>query len=307
MTLKFLSEIGKDATMAPYVTDFRKFSNRITVLFHDQPMVGRMLAPRIKGLDFDGMTEDETPTQDDIERPEYSMQPEDSNVGLKGSSVIVKTPQIFQTAELLNDTWKLTFAGNARMPRLVSRMIQKLKVEEDLITFQGRGPVKGLISDLTTDLGPPAGNWKTDADGDGILEVAFGDIHKSFDAFDAKGIGHLPIDIIMTPALGRVFRTTVIPYDPATKNWDILMGQLNGGNIHITGNLQDAFSTSSNTFVAIARTGEADAAWEMLSSGLENKVKEKGLWKTEMGIREKFAIKILDGDFVQWMDGITVA
>lgn len=307
MGLKMISEIGKDSVMAPFISDFRKFSDRLVQLFHDQPQPGRILAPRIDDLAFDGTTEHETARLKDIKRPEYAMAPDNANRNVLGDSVIVKTPQIFQSASLLNDVWKLTLGGNARMPLLVSRMLQLVKVEEDLIVWQGRNGVKGLVSSLTEDLGPPGGNWKTDADGDGILEIAHADIEKSFDKFDSYAIGHLPVDVIFTPAIYRKFVNTIVPYAPETNNIDILRAKLNGGEIYVTGNLQTGFAKASNTFVAIARTGESDAAWEILSSGIEQKLKEDGLWKTEMGMREKFAPKILDGRFIQWMDGITVA
>jgi len=309
MVLKPISLIGRDDAASPFLSDFRQFSTRIVQLFHDQPLIARRLAPMIEPLQFDGMTEHETALLKDIDRPEYAMDPKDSHANIEGDSVIVKTPQIFQSASLLNDRWKAVFAGKARMPILVSRMIGKIKNEEDYITFQGSAKEKvlGLISTATTDLGDPGGNWKTDAGGDGILEIAQTDVEKAIDGFVSDGLGAYPIDIVMTSWIYNKFKNTVVPYDPKTNNLTILQGKLNGGEVMVSNNIQAGVLKSANTFVAIARTSEAEAAWQLLSSGLEQTTEKEGLWKTALGIREKFSVKVLDKKFIRWMDGITVA
>jgi hypothetical protein len=305
--LKLISELGRDSAMAPFLQDFRMFSGRITTLFNYQPRVVRILAPRIVSLAFDGKTEHTTARVKKMKRPQYAMEPENVNEKLQGDQKVIKLPQIFQSASMLNDSWKVTFAGQSRMPMMVSQMIENFKQEENLIGLQGRGLTKGLISAETTDLGVPTGSHGNDTDGDGILEDAQADYEKVFDKMDEVGVGHLPVDFVFTPPLMRKLINTIVPYDPQTNNMMILKRKLNGGNVYSTGDLQELYSGTSNTFLAIVRTGELDAAWEILSSGLEQKVKEDGLWKTELGIREKFAIKILRGDLIFYMDDITTA
>lgn len=307
MVLKPIYLIGRDDATSPFLADFRKFSNRIVQIFHDQPLVARKLAPMVEPLDFDGMTEHETALLKDIDRPDYAMDPQDKHTNIEGDSVIVKTPQIFQSASLLNDRWKAVFAGKERMPILVSRMIGKIKNEEDFIAFQGstKENVKGLVSNLTTDLGAVSGAWGADSGGDGILENAQADIEKAIDGFVADGLGAYPVDVVMTSYIYNLLKNKIVPYDPKTNNLTIVEGKLNGGQILVSNNIQASVLKTANTFVAIARTSESEAAWQLLSSGLDQSMDREGLWKTAIGIREKFSIKVLDKKFIRWMDGIT--
>jgi hypothetical protein len=303
--MKFLSEIGKDTTMAPYEEDFKKLSPRLTTLFNYQPRVIRILAPRTDTLAFDGLTEHVTARVKKMKRPEYAMDPENSNVKLQGDRKSVYTPQIFQSVSLLNDAWKATFAGHAKVPLQVAQMLENVKQEENLIGLQGRGIVLGLISSETTKLADPTSTYGTDASGDGILEVAQAGFEEVLDKFDEVGVGHLAVDWLFTPPLMRLLKNTIVPYDPNTNNLDILLNKCPpGSSARSTGDLQDGYTKGSNTFFAQARTGESDAAWELLSSGLEQKVKEDGLWKTEMGIREKFSLKVLRKDMLYWRENI---
>lgn len=304
-----LSLIGKDNAFQPYITDYRQFSNRIVQLFHDQPLVIRRLAPMVETVQFDGLTEHETATLKDIAKPEYAFEPSNANTMIEGDSVIVKIPQFFFSASLLKEKWKALFAGKERMPILINRMIQKIKIEEDVVGLQGatKTATKGLVGTLTHDLGAPTGNWKTDATSDGILENAQADVDKGIDYFVAKGVGHYPLDVVLTSYAYNKLRNTIIPYSPGVNNIDIIRNKLNGGEIYVTNHLQDAVALAANTMLMIPRMPEAEAPWAILSSGIEQSMEPYRLWEEEFGIRERFAPKILDGTLVAWMKGITVA
>jgi len=307
--LKNLTQLGKDAgaALSPLISDFRKWSPILIKLFHDQPLIGRKLAPTIEALDFDGMTEHETPNLEDMTEPDYGMEPQESNTGIQGGSVIVKTPQIFKTVVLLDDVWKRLFAGQARMPIIVGRMLEKVKNFEDQVIFRGstKNALKGLVSTLTTDLGNPTGPWGQDTDANGILENMHADIEKGLDYLNSQGLGHLPVDVALTSYLFNRAKNTIVPYDPKTNNLMIIESKLNGGSVMSSNNIQASVSTSANTMVMIARTGPQDAAWQLLSSGFDRIFQPATKpWSSILGVREKFSVKVLDGKFILWMDGI---
>lgn len=307
--MKPISRIGHDDVNSPLDIDFKKFSPRIVQLFNHQPRPGRMLAPRVEPLEFDGTVEVETVTMNRIGRPGYAMEPENMNRNVTGQSVTVKTPQIFYSINMSNDRWRRTFAGKERIPIILNQMLEEIKNEEDLITWRGDANTgtNGLISAANgTDMGAPAGFFGADAGGDGILENLQAAIDEGINAYLAAGLPQGPIDVVWTSPIQVLATAAVIPYQPGVTNYDIVKKKLNGGNIYVTNNLQANVSATANTLAMIMRTGEGDAAWEILSSGLQQKTKEVSLWNTELGLREKFTVKTFRTEFIQWMDGINV-
>lgn len=300
--------VGRDGVDTPLLSDFRKFGDRLIQTFHDQPLLIRRLAPYVTPVAFDGKNETETPTWEDIEDAEYGMVPGESNVELGGSSVITKLPQIYKSAERLIDHWKLMFAGKDRLPIVLGRLRQKAKIKEDIVGFRGDAAVKvnGLISSATHDLGNPSGNWKTDSDSDGILEFAQADIEKIIDYFAGQGLSQYPIDIAMTFPIYNKLKNFLSPYRDSN-NLSMAISKLNGGVILPSNNIQASVSSSANSMVGMVRTPAEEAGWGILSSEIEQEVFRTGYYTWGYSIREKFAVEIVDGTLIAWMDAITVA
>lgn len=300
--------VGRDGIDAPLLADFRHFGNRLVQTFHDQPLLIRRLAPYVTPIAFDGKNETETPTWDDIEDAEYGMVPGESNVELGGTSVITKLPQIYKSAERLIDHWKLMFANRDRLPIILGRLRQKVKIKEDVIGFRGDTPnaVKGIVSTATHDLGGPSGNWKIDANADGILENAQADIEAALDWFASQGLAQYPVDIAMSFPIYNKLKNFLSPYREGN-NLAMAIGKLNGGMILPSNNIQANVTSSANTMIAMVRVPVDEAGWGLLSSEIEQEVFRTGYYTWGYSVREKFSIEVIDGNMIAWMDGISVA
>jgi len=306
--LKNLQQIHRDSAQGPLQSDYRIWSTQIVRLFRDQARVGRQIVPMTETIAFDGTIEHETPTLNRIPAPEYGMEPDDVNINIEGSSVIVKLPELYTTIKLKKDRWARVFAGQERVPLIVAQAINEFKNAEDRIIWRGRGPITGLVGSLTHDLGNPAGNWGIDSGGDGILENVFTDVSKGKNWFLSQNIpAETPIDVVLTSYLWTLLSDKISVYSPGTNNLDILRGKLNGGTVYVTNNLQDAVLSTANTMVMIAKTTQENAAWEILSSGIEQRMLDLPAFKQGLEMRQKFSVKVLQGDYIAWMDGINDA
>ena len=308
--MKTLLEIARDATATPQLTDWRVYSNRIVQLFHDQPKAIRKLATLVDSQPLDGKTVYEMPTADDIDRPDYAMEPKIDNTGLSGDTITARMPQIYQSVALTKDKWKQAFAGRPRLPRVMAQLIRKTKIEEDIIGFQGstKENTAGLIDTAAsaTDLGAPTGKWDVDTGNNGLLTNAHLDIDKAIDAFVANGLGDLPVDIVMTSYAFNKLKNHPMPSRNST-NLKLVLDKLNGGIIIPTNNLQApgaAVTANANSFLAIARGSGEEAGWMIISSGIEQEEWRPGPWHIGYAIREKFRVKQLDPDYIRWMDEI---
>jgi hypothetical protein len=305
--MRTLLQIAKDATATPQLTDWRYYSNKIIQLFHDQPKVIRKLATYVDEQGLDGKTVYEAPTAEDIDRPDYAMEPKTDHTALVGDVITARMPQIYQSVALSKDKWKQAFAGNARLPRVISQLIRKVKIEEDLIGFQGstKENTPGLIdsNNTSTDLGNPTGAWDTDTGNNGILNYAQADIGKALDDFVANGLGDLPVDIVITSYAYNLLKNYDMPNRNST-NLKLVQDKLNGGKIYPTNNLQTGVTADLNSFLAIARGSGEESGWMIISSGLEQEEWKEGPWHIGYAVREKFRVKLLDNDYVRWMDGI---
>lgn len=301
-----ISQIGRDDAFQPYVTDWKMFSDRIVRYFRDQPLVIRKLCRSIEEVQFDGVTEHETALLKDIDKPEYAFEPSNMTTMIEGEPVIVKIPQFFFSASLLREKWKALFAGKARLPILLARMVEKIKIEEDIKGFQGdvRTGLRGHVSNLTTELGPFTNPLGDDLDGDGILENFQAVIDAGLDHFTNEGVGHLPVDITMSSWLFNRAKNTVVPYQPGVNNLHIAANKLNGGEIMTTNHVQEGAAVDSNTIVMMVRMPDDAPSWQIISSGIEQNMMPEGLWKEEYGIRERFAVKILDGRLIAWANNL---
>lgn len=308
--LKSLLEIARDATPTPQLTDWRDFENRVVQVFHDQPNVLRRIATLILPTSFDGKTVKEIPTLDDMDRPGYGMEPRAQHIALVGDVVTARMPQIYQSVELTYDKWAQAFAGNARMPLVIAQLTRLIKREEDLIGFRGDTGENtlGLIDEAAsdTDLGAPTAAWGIDAGSNGVLANAHTDIDKGLDAFVANGLGDLPVDIVLTGYLFTLLKNTMLPNRQGT-NLLSIQAKLNGGQVFQTNNLQASVTTTQNSMLMIARGSGEEAGWALISSGLQIEEYNAPPWKKGVAIREKFRVKVIDSDYIRWMDGISNA
>jgi len=296
-----VSAIGRDDAFAPFVTDTTVWSDKIVKYFRDQPLALRKMCRSIEEVQFDGTTDHETALLEDINSPEYAFEPNNMTTMIEGRPVTVKIPQFFFSASLLREKWKALFANRARLPILLARMVEKIKIEEDIKGFQGdaRTGMQGLIGPATTNLGDySALNMMEDADGDGILENLQEVVDDALGVFVAEGIGHVPVDIVFTSWLFNGAKNRVIPYQPGVNNMHLIANKINGGEIMVTNNIMEGVTVENNGILFVARMPEDSPSWQIISSGIEQNMQPHGLWKEEYGIRERFAVKILDGRII---------
>jgi hypothetical protein len=297
------SLIGGDVSDNPLISDFRKFGNRLIQTFHDQPLVARALAPVVDPLEYDGRGEFETPTWEDIDDADYAMVPGETNTELVGDSVITKTPQIYKSARRTKDQWAKMFANKARLPIILTRLRQKVKIKEDYITFRGDSEigVNGL-KDGGTDLGNPSGLWGVDTGSNGILDNAQADIDAIIDFFDDNGFGGRPIDLVMTNKLYNLLKNHVMPNRNST-NLTIALEKLDGGVIMKSNNIY-AHTATDHIIFGLVRLPPDESGWSLLSSEVEQEVYRAGLYDWIYGVREKFSIQIVDPLTITWKDAV---
>ena len=304
--VKPLSQIGSDSTKFPFPTDWKTYINNLLVTtYFDQPNIARQMNDLVIKLNYDGKTEAEIPSLDDIDEAEVGMQPGINDVEESGDLINVKTPQIFITARKTHDHWKQTFAGKNRKDLLMSRMGVKIKNREDLYVFQGKtGLTDGVVAD-STDLGEPTAAWGIATAGK--LENAFADIRTLVNTLDANGVpNNMPIDIAVTTYLLTIFQSTFLDYEPTTNNLVMILKLLRGGRIISSNNLQASVSSTANTMFASVRAPKSDPGWALLASGFDMD-EERVMWGRRVGIRQKVGYKILNGDLVYFMDEISAA
>lgn len=311
-----LHQVGKDTSSAPLESDFTMYFGEMFRNYHNHPLVARRIAPFTVGALFDGKLDHVTPLLGEAERPGYAMFPGERNNRVEASLVTVKMPQIYDGAELPNDVWARVIGGQDKESVSIAAMMEKMKQEEDIITFQGRASetISGLISAATHDMGDPSGKWDVDADADGKLEVALADIRAAKVYLQALVPGY-PIDAVLTEPLYDLLKDTVLVNAPQITNLDlakrILQYQeddpmptiLKSDWIQSPGT---AVTADVNSILYIPRIPrEAGPSWHLISSGFGMEKKD-GVkpFSTQINIREKFVPKILKGTLIAWMDTI---
>ena len=304
-TVKRLGKLGQDSTKNPFPTDWKTYINTVLVkTYFDQPNIARMMADNILPLQYDGKTEAEVPSLNDIDEAVVGMQPGVNDVEEDGGLINVKTPQIYITAKKTDDEWKQLFAGRNRKGLLMERMGTKIKSREDLYTFRGKtGLTSGIISDAT-DLGDPTGVWG--AATNGKLTNALADVRGVIDTLDAAGVPNtFPVDIALTTYAHTLLESTDLDYKDYN-NLEMVKKLLRGGNVYSSNNIQASVTAASNTMFVSVRAPKSEPGWMLYASGFDYD-RQDVLWGYRVGIRQKVAYKIYNASLVYKMDGISTS
>lgn len=309
-----LDIIGADSIAATGVfgskLDYIRFQKEYLIpTFHHQPLTARkVLNPT--PIDFDGKTRIDIPTYDDIQAPDYAMQPKHKDTDLQGDYVSVKLPQLYLTAIFSTDELRQPFGGRDRLRRWVWQATKKIAQWEDIIAFRGdtRNGVVGFIGANSHDLGAPTGVWDVDANTDGQLDYMIEDVNKITDYFVNEGLGGRPITVVMTNYIWLLLRRKQIPYSSKT-NLSLMMDILpEGSRILVSNNIQASPTADSNTMVAFVQLmGEDEGGYQLFASNLGQGLHHTDIWEYRYGLREKFSVKVVDDAYVCYMDGIDTA
>lgn len=305
-TVKRLGQVGRDASVAPFPTDWKKYINNMLVkTYFDQPNVARQMANIIIPLEYDGKYEAEIPSLNDLDEPEVGMEAGIADTEMNGDTINVKTPQIYQTIKLSNDKWAQVFAGQARQPLITGRMGTKIKNKEDRYTFLGKtGISSGIMTDATS-LGSPSGNWGVATSGK--LTNAQADFRTLLSTLDAYGVPtNYAIDVCLTSFAFTLLDATFLDLSPETSNRMMIEKMLRGGKIIQSDNIQDAPSSSSNSMFVSVRAPASDPGWGLCASGFDYE-EEKVMWGRRVGVRQKVGYKVFNAKLVYKMTGITTA
>lgn len=301
-----LSQVGHDASAAPFPTDWKLYiNNRLVKSYFDQPNIARMMTNLVIPIEYDGKYEAEIPQLNDLDDPEVGMEPGIADTELEGDTINVKTPQIYQTMRLSDDKWAQVFAGQNRQNLVMDRMGTKIKNKEDVYIFRGKtGICDGIISDATS-LGSPTALWG--AATNGKLTNAITDFRTLISTLDTEGVpSSWPIDVALTSYAYTLLDTTMLDYNPDISNKMLIERMLRGGKIIQSDNLQASVSSTSNTMFVSIRAPETEAGWALLASGFDIQ-REKTMWGARVGIRQKVGYKILNSKLVYKYTSISTA
>lgn len=307
--VKSIIQFGRDSTVTPFESDWKQLYKEVMESYIHQPLIGRKLTAAGAGtyvpLTFDGRKVWEATLLNDVDDSAYDFTPGTKDTNIDGTPVTANLPQIYQTCLLTKDDLNMMFAGQNRLPIIMNQILAKMAEKEDQIFFRGDSTkgVKGLVSSDAHDLGNPTAAWGVDSGSNGILTNMKLDHKKATDYFTSKGLGDKPIDWCVTSYIWGLLESTFKVYGEGTA-MDYFKKTLRGGNIYVSDNIQASVSTTSNTSVWVVRDPRAYA---LLSSEIEQEQKQEALWSWRYGAREKFSIKVLNDDFVCWMDGISNA
>lgn len=300
--------IGADAAnTTPLITDFRIFGNRLVRTFHDQPLTIRQLAPYVTPIDFDGKTQIENSKMPDIDDAEIAMLAGESDTEVIGETVVTKLPQIYKSASDHVDNWKRSFANRTRLPIILTRLREKVKIKEDIMAYRGEASlgIAGIVSaTVGTDLGAPTGVWDVDTGNNGILDNAQADFAKIPNYFSGIGLTEQPIDVVLsTYAFNLIMNTDLA--NRSGDNMILARKKLRGGRILVSNNIQASVTKDANTMVGVIRLSGDMAKWGILSSGIQQEVFRASTFRWRYTVREKFNMEYVDPSqaFV-WMDAI---
>ena len=296
-----------DPTNVPLLQNFRSYGQELKQTFFDQPNVGRMAAPYVKPAAFDGITEHETTTYDDVDDVEYGMVPGESNTDLQGDTVKTKMPQIYKTARDLVDNWRRAFgpSNQGRQPILMGRLRQKVLNKEDYIIFNGdlKESIEGMVAaghGITT-----AGSWAT-ADSQGIRTNMKKDFYNIRNYFSNVGLGKYKIDYFITyPAYDLM--DDVDLGARASSMMDLITGKSYFGELMPSNNVRpEAPVDGKNVLIGIPRVEVSEAFWGLISSGIEDEALRDSLWTWIYGIREKFSVEFVLPQYIAVVEDITL-
>lgn len=306
--------LGRDASSGVvFREDWQQIVRNVIVRsFRDQPKIIRRLASingNILASPLDGTTLMRIGQINDIDGVGHAMRPYETHTGLSMGEITHIIPQIFQTATLSLDDWAQTAAGADRWALLNAEIVRNIQKQEDIDAFRGVTELgtTGLIdtSGSDSDLDNPTGAWGIDTGSNGILNNMRTDVQEAIDEFTVNGLGDLPIDVVMTSYIYTLIKTNPFIHR-AGDNLTWLKSVINGGEIFVTNNLQASVSSTANSILFLARAPASMQNWTIITSDIETRMKE-GLWDKTYGLREKFTLKVLNDDYVRWMDGISNA
>ncbi|MHA1440256.1 MAG: hypothetical protein ACTSPK_00140 [Candidatus Heimdallarchaeota archaeon] len=298
-----------DPQEAPSILDWKAYYMDILVpLYHHQPLIARKVAP-VKKIGFDGKRSAEIGVDYDIEDPAIAMEPLEKDTAISGDVETIKLPQMALTCLLSDDLKATPFMLRDRLGRWNTKAVRKIAQWEDIIGFQGVAAlgIQGLAgtnSKTITKTGP----WGLDTGSNGVLDNAKADLTQHIDYYTNLGMGDRPLKLVLTSYAYNLLRSTEILYAHKT-NLDLWKSMLpEGSKIYYTNNLQTAVASDANTLLSmIALAEEEDGAYSLFGSGIEQKVKQEGLWSWRYGLREKWSVNVVDDDYVAKTTAIDIA
>lgn len=310
MKMNDLETMGFDASGAPVVLDWKHFFMRYIIpTYHHQPLVARKICPP-QPLSFDGKMKGDIPVAYDIGDPNYLMTPEHKDTKVQADTVSVPLPQFSLTTLLTDDEMALPIAQRSRLIMWAQKATKKIAQWEDRIAFSGHTGmgVTGFIGADSYDLGNQSGNWGIDTGTNGVLDNAWLDLQKGMNYFTNEGLGNIPIHVVMTSYLWNLLRGKFILYTNQT-NMDLWKRVLPvGSTISYSNNIFPTVTATTNKIVFLLDLqGEDLGGYQLLSSGIQQKIHQTDLWEHRYGLREKFSVKVVDNAYVCWMDAINDA
>lgn len=314
--LKKITELTFDSAGSPLRSDMLQFMQKIIKTFYYAPNVIRKLhvGPPLPA-EFDGKRFAEVPEEEKGDRPGYEFEPSLSNTNLIGTTQSIPMPQIFKSALMTNDAWKLAFADQARKPKLVATMQEMILQEEDFRGFKGdtTKSMYGIANTSGSDLGNPGGAFDVQSNSDGVLtnlSAAFDDAIQDF--ADNNIPADWQINAVVSGSIYALAKTTMLAQTGGGKVNNIIYNEqkLNGGRIYSSNNIsgsEDAISDGSHELcIVVMPPNDNTPIWKIVESGFEAKEWEAPPWQRGLAMRKKFAPKIFNEDGIRWMDGITV-
>lgn len=296
--------------MTPLTIDWKNIHNRVVKSYINRPLTLRKLIAMGNGqlipLEFDGKYTEEIPVLNNLDEPEYDYRPGIKDTNIDGDILTIKTPQIYETVYFDIDSLKQTFAGNQKLPIIMEQILDKIAQKEETVGYTNTDKdVDGLFtSSGGHDLGNPTAAWGIDTGSNGILNNVIADTKKALDYFAGNNLADRPIDVVVTHKIYNLFNTTIKIYGDVWAR-EYFLKMLNGGTMLVSDNIQAAdVSETANTVGFMVRDPNG---WALLSSNLDRRISQPNLWSVRYGLREKFAVKVLNDKYIAWMDGISVA
>lgn len=306
--------IGRDASQAPALVDWRKhYYDIIVPKYRRQPSISLQILGKAFPIADDGTSELELYLANDVSDPIYDHERKHSDDNLTGDDAKVPTPFITKTIKLSTNAERKTFVKQNRLARWTRTAISKIKEKEDKIAFQGNSTmgVNGFIGSDSKDLGAPAGKWDVDTGNNGILDKALADLITAKSYFTNKGFYKRPLHIALTSYAYDLLESTPLVQRPMN-NLQLWYETLpKGSQIYASNNIQATVTDSSNSMCAFVQleveetTGEPEeGAYGVYSSGIIQGVHQTDIWEKRYGIAEKYTVKVMDDDYVAFMDAI---
>jgi hypothetical protein len=150
-----------------------------------------------------------------------------------------------------------------------------------------------------------------DATSDGILENAETDFNKIVDWMVGNGLYDRPVKVVLTSYAYSLLKKKRVLY----LNINNLQYMLNllpeGSEILVSNNIQATVTAGANSMCALVQTqqnnddgNDEEGGYQLLATGIDQKIHQTDLWQHRYGLREKFSVKVMSNQYVGWMDNI---